>query len=251
MPIEQAQNRRLISVIVPVFNGEPYLRACIESILGQSGVLLELIVVDDGSTDGTAQIACSYGDQLRYVWQANAGQVSALNTGISLTSGAYLAFLDADDVWTPGKLARQLAVLDSDPAIDAVFGYVEQFFSPDFDGETGQFAVPTGPLPGYVPGAMLIRRSAFDRVGAFDCRWRAGEFLDWFLRAQEAGLRTALLPGTVLRRRIHGRNHGLVRRESTADFTRILKSALDRRRMAGLVQGNDPRREQSGSRLSR
>src|SRR5690242_6106612 len=99
----------LISCIIPVYNGERYIKESIDSVLAQTYGTLELIVVDDGSIDGTAEVVTHYGERLRYVRQANGGTAAACNHGLSLAQGEFMAFQAADDVWHPEKLARQMA----------------------------------------------------------------------------------------------------------------------------------------------
>ena len=98
----------LISCVIPVFNGERYLGEALESVLAQSYQPLEVIVVDDGSTDETAEVARRYGERVRYVWQPNAGETAARNLGLTAAHGEFIAFLDADDVWDSEKLERQI-----------------------------------------------------------------------------------------------------------------------------------------------
>ena len=222
----------LVSVVMPVYNGEPYLVEAVESVLAQSYRPLELILVDDGSTDGSAELARRFGTALRYEYQANAGQGAARNRGIQLARGPLLAFLDNDDYWSTEKLALQVAALANDPSLEAVFGHVRQFMSPELDPEAAaRVRYHAEVMPGHVPGAMLIRREAFDRVGRFDPQWRVGEFVHWYARATEAGLRTVLLPDIVLHRRLHDDNAGIKHRAQSVQYVRILKAALDRRRM--------------------
>src|SRR2546427_4231674 len=111
----------VVSVVIPVYNGERYLADAIQSVLDQTYQNLEVIVVDDGSTDGSAAVAKRFGDAIRYVRQANGGVCQARNTGISVARGTYLAFLDQDDLWLPDKLAVQVAYLESHPEVGAVY----------------------------------------------------------------------------------------------------------------------------------
>jgi glycosyltransferase involved in cell wall biosynthesis len=221
----------LVSVVMPVHNGERYLVEAVESVLTQSYRHLELMLVDDGSTDGSADLARGFGTALRYEYQANAGQSTARNRGIQLARGPLLAFLDDDDYWSTEKLALQVAVLANDPAVEAVFGHVRQFVSPDIDPEAaGRVRYHAEIMPGHIPGTMLIRREAFDRVGPFDPQWRLGEFVHWYARATEAGLHTVMLPDIVLHRRLHQDNEGIKQRAEAVQYVRILKATLDRRR---------------------
>ena len=223
----------LVSVIIAVYNGERYLADAIDSVLAQTYRPLEVIVVDDGSTDGSAAVAGRYAPAARCFTQANAGVGAALNFGIGRASGDVLAFLDADDQWAEDKLSRQMAVLAGSEC-DMVFGHVRQFVSPELTpDQRAQLFCPEAPMPGFLKGTLLIRREAFRRVGPFDTTRRLGDFLDWYLRAQEAGLRAVLLPETLLLRRIHDTNMGIRERKSRTDYVHILKAALDRRRVTG------------------
>src|SRR2546426_189289 len=110
-----------VSVVIPVYNGEQYLADAIQSVRDQTYQNVEVIVVDDGSTDGSADVAKKFGEAIRYVHQSNGGVGKARNTGIAAARGAYLAFLDQDDLWLPDKLAVQVAYLDSHPEVGAVY----------------------------------------------------------------------------------------------------------------------------------
>lgn len=115
----------LISCIVPVFNGERYLWEALESIFAQTYRPIEVLVVDDGSTDGTGAVAASYGSRLRYLWQPNAGPAAARNRGLEAARGEFVAFLDADDLWHPEKLARQMARFAARPGLDGSVAHVQ------------------------------------------------------------------------------------------------------------------------------
>lgn len=225
---------RSVSVVIPVYNGERYLDAAIQSAIAQTEPPDEVLVVDDGSTDGSAAVASGFGAAVHCLSQPHAGLSAALNRGIERARGAFLAFLDADDLWVEDKLARQLDALAGDPALDAVFGHVEQFVSPEVP-PAARPALPEGArlAPGYLAGALFIRAEAFRRVGPFDPRWQIGNFVDWYLRAQETGLRDRMLPDVVLRRRLHTDNLGIRERGQRHAYARILKAALDRRRSPG------------------
>jgi glycosyltransferase involved in cell wall biosynthesis len=108
--------RPVVSVVIPAFNAARYLGEALDSVFGQTLTDLELVVVDDGSTDETPQVVQGYGSRVRYVRQPNAGVASARNRGVAESSGRYVAFLDADDVWLPGKLERQLEALAARPS---------------------------------------------------------------------------------------------------------------------------------------
>jgi glycosyltransferase involved in cell wall biosynthesis len=222
---------RLVSVIVPVYNGEQFLAEAIESVLAQSYPSYELIVVDDGSTDRTPEIARSY-PLIRYVYQTHRGSASARNRGILTARGEFLAFLDADDLWMPHKLSLQMMAFEIDPNLEIVTGYVEQFVDPEFEPPTAQrYTFPNAPIPGYSPIAILIRRSLIDKVGLFDESYKSAEVISWFVEAHEKKLQILILPDLVARRRIHGNNLSIMNREvRNKDTMQVLKNFMDRKR---------------------
>ena len=223
--------RPLVSVMIGVFNGAPYLAEAIESVFAQTYRPLELIVVDDGSTDGSGDVARSYGDSLLYVYQENAGNGAARNRAVGLASGQLFAFLDADDRFVADKLDRQWVALEADEELDVVFGHVREFVSPELtDEQRESIRPPAQPAPWSAPTLMLIRREAFFEVGPFAESLKVGVTVDWYARAVEAGLRSRMLPEIVLERRLHLANNGLRERDSRFQYLHVLKAALDRRR---------------------
>lgn len=221
-----------VSVVIPVHNGERYLAEAIDSVLAQGEYLLDVVVVDDGSTDDSAQIAKSRAPEIGYHYQAQSGAAVARNTGVELTQGDFIAFLDADDTWEANKLALQLQAFSERPQLDMVFALAQQFISPELDADARSSLVcPDEPEPGYLPSAMLVRRQSFLRAGLFSGEHQIGEFIDWFARATDAGLSGLMLPRVLLHRRIHEANQGVSKRNSyNAAYLRILKQSLDRRR---------------------
>lgn len=223
-----------VSVIIPVRDGEDYLAAAIESILGEPVRPAELIVVDDGSLDSTAALAAASGEPVRVISRPRPGGIAAAcNDGIAAARGELLAFLDADDLWASGKLATQLAILSQRPALEAVFGHAVEFASPELSAaERATVRVRTEPLPGRVRGTMLARRTLFERVGPFDQSLQVGDFVDWQARAEEAGARTLLIDDVLLRRRVHTANMGRDARFQRLDYVRAVRAALQRRQGA-------------------
>lgn len=221
----------LVSVIIPVWNCEKYVAAAIESVLGQTYRPLELILVDDGSTDGSPLILAGYAPPARVHHQPNAGLGAARNAGIGLAAGELIAFLDADDLWLPQKLEIQVRRMCAEPRVDMVFAHVEQFVTPDLSEDEkrrveGDGAVITGTFA----GTLLARRAVFDHAGLFATHWRVGEFIDWYLKARESGLLTSIVPEVVMKRRLHATNMTRRERDKRADYARIIKASLDRRR---------------------
>jgi glycosyltransferase involved in cell wall biosynthesis len=223
----------LISVIIGVYNGEQYLSEAIESVLAQTYSPVELIVVDDGSEDGTARIIERYGSAARSVYQANAGMGAARNAGVGLAHGRYLAFLDADDRFTQEKLERQMEVFTTDPSVDVVFGHMTEFVSPDVDEEArALLRQPVHDLAWRTPNLMLVRREAFDRVGLFSATLKVGIGVDWYARSIEKKLKAVTPPVVVLERRLHAQNNGIRQRGLRPQYLHVLKAAIDRRRDA-------------------
>lgn len=220
----------LVSVIIPAYNAGQYLAQSIESVQAQTYKNIEIFVVDDGSIDDTASVARDY--DVNYIYQENTGISGAMNTGFRASAGDYLASNDADDLWLPGKIATQLDAFRKEPDLDIVFGHVEQFICPTLEGKGHNLSLPENSrvLPGYSSQSMLIRSDSFRQVGYFNTAYQVGDFLEWYGRAEEAGLKSRLLPDILSRRRIHGSNTGIEKKDSQRDYLRILKASLDRRR---------------------
>jgi len=221
----------LISVVIPCYNAEAYLAQAIESALRQEAGLLEVVVIDDGSTDGSAGVARHFGGAVRYEYQANAGISAARNRGVELSVGRYLAFLDADDVWPEGSLQSRVDILRVHPGTACVFGAVEEFVSPDLHEDSGSRIRLAHPAqPARLAGSMLIEREAFLRVGFFDPRLTVGETIDWVARAEDVGISVRTADAVVLRRRIHRDNTVTREKARQNDYLRALRTTLARRR---------------------
>jgi glycosyltransferase involved in cell wall biosynthesis len=221
----------LISVMIPVYNSEAYLAEAIDSVLAQSYRPIELIVVDDGSDDAGGEVARRYGDAVRYQRQARAGNGAARNRAVGLASGDLFTFLDADDRLVPGALERLADVLRDDPSLQAVYGHVREFVSPDLDADAlARLRPPIDRIAGCLPTNMLMRRAAFALVGEFVTGLRVGVTVDWAARARELGMATTLLDDILFERRLHGSNNGIREGEHRSQYLHVVKAALDRRR---------------------
>lgn len=237
--IELASTNARISVVIPIYDCAPYAAEAIESVLHQTLPPAEIILVDDSSTDNSLAIARSYQSthgqcpSITVFQQPHAGIGAARNLGCRHATGNFLAFHDADDTWSLNKLELQMQRFLARPELDMVFTNVRQFHSPECDVseleraqmEARIFAVP-------IAASCLFRRASYDRVGPFRVDVRVGEFVDWLGRARDANLITEGLPQPLLQRRIHGSNTGLRDREHRGGYARVLKDALDRRRLA-------------------
>jgi glycosyltransferase involved in cell wall biosynthesis len=228
-----------LAVVIPVYNGTAYLAEAVESVRRQTRPARRIILVDDGSTDGTPQLAQSLCDDgreptVQCVRQDNAGPAAAMNHGASLVTESLIAFLSADDIWVPDKTDWQLKALRQSAQSDGaelVFGHMQNFISPELDEVTAAgLQCPPDPMPGNSAGTLLTRRETFRTVGPFNEGFRVGEFIDWYGRAGDLGFKSAMLPQVVTLRRLHGHNHSLTRRTETVGYAHVLKTMLDRRR---------------------
>lgn len=212
-----------ISVVIPAFNQATFLGAAIESVLAQTRPAKEIIVVDDGSTDATPEVARRYGDRIGYIRQDNAGLSAARNTGIQAAMGDYVALLDSDDLWLPRFLELTGRLLDSRPDLGAVYAglqFVDAHGIPLHQQVTRTVA-PEALHDALIDGeffaadAVLVRRACFDRVGLFNPALRASEDWDMWLRVARA-YAFAGLSEPLLLYRMHGEN-------MSADPSRMLR----------------------------
>ena len=223
----------LVSCIVPCFDGERWLEECLRSILAQTHRRLEVIVVDDGSRDGSARIVETRFPTVRLHRQENRGPGAACNQGLALASGDLVAFLEQDDLWLPEKVERQVAEFAARPSLAYCVTHVLNFWIPELarEAERHRDRAVMQPVPGYVVQTLMARRSAFDTVGRFDEDLRFAFAGDWFLRAREAGVPGLLLPEVLTRRRLPTDNFSRRNRGASHEqFLHVVKAALDRRR---------------------
>lgn len=237
----RAKPSPLISVMITVYNCAEFLAEAIESVLNQRYRPVELILVDDGSDDGSGEVAKEYLPRLRYEYQPRMGMGAARNRAVSFARGSFFAFLDADDRFRRDKLERQMAAFERNPALDVVFGHVKEFLSPDLEeASAARLRRCAERIPGYFAGAMLIRREAFFRVGPFATTLKVGIGLDWYARAIDQGLKGLVLEEVVMERRLHSENAGLRERSSHMQYVQVLKASLDRRRKGRPSSGMPP-----------
>lgn len=220
-----------ISCIVPVFNGARYIASALESILRQTYAPAEIIVVDDGSTDATADVLARYSNRVRSLRQQNAGPAAARNTGLNSARGEFVAFLDADDLWHPEKLSRQMSRFVACPELDLCIAHVQNFWVPELAEEEARLRNHrfSQPVPGYATQALLARRALFDRVGRFATTLRAFDDAEWFLRAIDKKAVLEILPDVLVYRRLHQNNLSRSAIAQDAMF-QVVKANLDRRR---------------------
>jgi glycosyltransferase involved in cell wall biosynthesis len=224
-------SRPLVSVITPVYNGERYLREALESLFAQDYEPFEAIVVDDGSTDATPEIAQSF--PVQYLRQENQGAAAARNAGIAQARGELVCWLDADDVLVPNKLSLQAGFLAGHEAVGCVLGRQEIMLEGVEAPEWLQRDRVYGDLDGIPLVSAMVRRSVLERTGGFDPSFGFAEDRDLFVRMREYGVEIVVLEEVVVRRRFHGENTNFTRRPPKHPILRSLKGKLDRERAAG------------------
>ena len=222
----------LVSVIIPVYNGARWLGPTIESVLAQDHEPVEIIVIDDGSTDASAEVARSYAG-VRCLVQPNRGPAAARNAGMRIACGQYLAFLDADDLMPPTKLSLQVGYLETHPEVAATMGrqqlLLEEGVIPPAWAATRTIGTDVPDSEGQ-PFTIVMRRQVLDAVGPMDERLRFGEDTDWILRIGESGVGLAVLDEIVLVRRLHGANMTYDAAGLDRAIPAVLKLRLDRKR---------------------
>lgn len=229
------EDRQLsVSIVIPVYNGEKFLDSVIYHVKNQNYHPIEIIVIDDGSTDKTAEVAAKFQDSIRYVYQENRGPAAARNHGIKIAKGEAIAFLDVDDLWSHDKLQLQACYLAANPSVEIVQGLIQQMKLSQIttDGEA-IFAADYNPYNYINLGSALYRKSVFERVGLFDETLKFGEDVDWFIRAWENRIEKVVLEQVTLFYRLHRSNMTLGKNLVELGFVKIYKKHLDRCRNRG------------------
>jgi glycosyltransferase involved in cell wall biosynthesis len=224
----------MVSVVIPVYDAGRRLLEAVATVEQQGYEPIEVIVVDDGSTDETPDLIRQLGARVRAVRQPNAGPAAARNRGLVLARGELFAFIDADDLWPAGKLHLQVERLLAEPELDVVLGRVS--YAPEGGAlypELRWEDPDERTIVNVHVGSGLFRRRAFERVGPFDATLRFNEDTDWLLRAREHGLRIRILEDVTLIYRLHESNMTRDRGSPQMSLTRVIKNSLDRRKAAG------------------
>ena len=222
----------LVSVIIPVHNGERFVADAVGSVLAQQYPSLEIIVIDDGSTDGTEDAVRRLPCDVLYFKQENLGPAAARNRGIRDASGDFVAFLDVDDLWPEHTLTLLVHELMSRPELEVVRGYSQVM---EHDPVTGTYEYRGNPKESfpYSIASGVYRKRVFDRVGLFDKTLLYGEDTDWYNRAHELKVPMQRVEAVTLHVRRHGKNMTHAKTLVELNMLRVLKKSLDRQR-AGL-----------------
>ncbi len=222
-------------MIIPTYNRRDLLPRAIDSVLAQTRTVDEIIVIDDGSTDGTGDMLRErYGERVQHAWQANAGVSAARNHGLRLARGRYLTLLDSDDEWLPGKTALQLAFLEAHPdfgmvlcdveRIDGDYRHIDVFHRREVVREDGWALRWLVHNPALVPASVMLRRQVVDQLGGFDEGLRTAEDLEFHLRVARHWKIGVVEQALVRAMRGHD---GLSAADSTyADYVRVVEKAV-------------------------
>lgn len=221
-----------VSCIIPTYEMGHYVADAICSVLAQTRPAAEIIVVDDGSSDDTAEVLAQFGTEIRVLSQPNRGVSVARNTGLAAASGDLIAFLDADDVLLPDRFARQIPLFEETRALMFCDAATEYFFSPEMTpadlaaDHRYDHSFWKTPVAGHI-STWLMRRALMELVGPFEPGCAFSEDTDWMLRCEESGVERARQDITVSQRRLHATN--TTRQDRRAQAAGLL-NAIHRKR---------------------
>lgn len=218
-----------ISCVMPVRDGERFLGEAIESALGQTRPPLEILVVIDGGTDRSAEVAMEFGPSVRLLRTPGLGPASARNMAIAEARGDLIALLDCDDIWHPQKLEAQVAVIAAADSAAVCLCGVENFWMEEVEQERLHVAETrfSSALPGYCSSAFMASKELFERLGGFDPNRRHTDLVNWVMRAEAAGVEVTILPEVLVRRRRHSSNMSRVASQTARDeFLELVRDKL-------------------------
>lgn len=229
-----------VSVIIPTYNRAAFLREAIASAQQQTYAPLEILVVDDGSTDATREVVRAFGDSVKYIFQNHRGPGAARNTGVQYARGELLAFLDDDDVWLSDGLARSVARLlnPNAPQVDLVLGLLQRVRRVESSTGEIQWLPIEHPWGALTFCSTVMPRAVMERVGRLDESVPYSEDIDWFLRARELGMRIAMLEHVTALYRRHEQNLTRDRAQVNEHFLKALGKSLTRRAERGTTELN-------------
>jgi glycosyltransferase involved in cell wall biosynthesis len=223
-----------VDVVIPAYNAQAYLGEALDSVLAQGSLVARIIVVDDGSSDATGAVAAARGPPVELVqFSGNRGIAAARNAGLAHCDADFVAFLDADDRWLPGKLDAQIAALTTAQEAALAICLVRMFTDPALpDAERAALlAQQPAEVEGWTASALVARRSLFLRAGVFAEDLRVGETIDWFSRVRAYGHVT--VPQVLVERRLHRNNTTRRAEAQRQDYLRAAYRHLVRQRASG------------------
>jgi len=223
-----------ISVIIPVLNGERFIAEAIQSVFDQNWEPLEIIVIDDGSSDKTDEVVKNIQGNLHYYYQPNRGIACARNHGVKKANGDLITFIDADDVWVKDKLEIQTNLMNKNPDVEVIIGLLlltpilskDELYRMDLAKKKGAFATQLG--------SSLIKKHVFEKVGMFDEQMLMSEDVDWFYRLREQNINVMVHKEIVEFYRLHDQNITNDKPLTNFYILKAYKQSLDRRRKSGM-----------------
>lgn len=216
--------RPLVSAFMPVYNGEKYLEASLESLLAQDYQPFEAVICNDGSTDGTAAILARF-DTIQVVEQENRGRAAACNAAVAASKGTFVTSFDSDDLWPATRVSMQAGFLIEHPEIGCVLGRQEWMNPPPWLGRDAVF----GDLDGVPINSAMFRRDVFESLGGFDESFKHSEDMDILIRVRENGFGVHVLPKILVHRRFH-ENQMTANPPTTLPILRSLREKVARER---------------------
>lgn len=224
------ENSNLISVIIPVYNGEKFIASALDSVIKQDYPDIEIIVVNDGSTDDSEAIIKSY--TVTYIKQENMGVAAARNNGIDIAKGDFFAFIDQDDIWSPNKLRLQIDLLKAHQELGYVLSkqilHLEKGFKKPNWLKEEQLDQP---IIGYLPSTLMVRKELFNKIGLFDNTFKLGSDSEWFFRANEKNIKMKIMSDVLVHRLIHDSNHSHLVGNSHIELLKMVRQSILRKRI--------------------
>ena len=218
-----------VSVIIPCRDYAAFVGQAIASVLDQSYTATQVIVIDDGSTDSSRAVVQAFGERVTLIALPGKGAAAARNVGLAAAKGDLIAFLDADDLWTPDSLLYRVKALQASPLAPYAYGQMEQFICDSMPREmAAKIVSPAAAVVARMPSALLVRRSAIDRIGRFNESFEIGEAIDFVDRLDQLGSVPVAVEQLVARRRIHGKNSMIRQKDNHAGYLRVLSASIRR-----------------------
>ena len=222
----------LVSVVIPVFNGEKYLRETIETVLEQDYKPIEILVIDDGSTDQSASIARSF-SEVHYSHHENQGNARARNKGVQLARGEWIALLDQDDLWAKQKIRRHVEFHLKYPELQYTISHFKMFLSPGMERPKWcREELLTQGHADFSPSSLVCRKDLFRIVGTFDPALKSSSDADWFFRAKDLKVPMTVIPEILVYRRVHKANQSMHVRQTHSELLKIIHHSIQRKRVS-------------------
>lgn len=211
-----------MSVVMPAWNAARFIEEALRSVLDQTVQPTTIVVVDDGSTDETGRLAAAFDPSVTVLRRHHAGVGLSRTAGVVATTSEFVAFLDADDVWLPEKTERQLALMDADASIEAVFCRLDEFRDPVVGPPAGTRS-PRQSVAAALTSTALLRRELLTRLGPFAAT-PVGEWASWWAQARAQGVQERFVPEVLVRRRLHAGNNSHLHGDHGPTFLAIARA---------------------------